>query len=397
MKTKITLLVCFFFLLSACSVSLRDQKPKEDYPKSNTALQEISDSKQSDDCRYLCTLSWSFLEIEPGSYNLKIQWRNHDESDGKIRFYLDSEVIGFEDIKKENYVISQIESNEIKNFQFEWISQKDGLIDFREQIITGPSELIIKDNLRLQSDLVFTGERVYFYKNARLITNGFKVQIQSEKLQADQAEILTFEQGSKATQGQNGRSGGEINIIVGEASGNLQVSMRGQHGGDGIQGEPWGFAAANGQVGDQGESEYNSCIKPLVSSSKDERSICRSYSYCIRDSTASSPGANGLPGRPGSNGLSGGSSGVFDMKILSINKMDIKVNTQVGLGGSGGPGGLGQMGGVGGPEIKGATRCRNHPAASNGAQGPDGPSGQTGVSGDKQSACISYDNSQFCY
>jgi len=397
---KKTLILYCLIYLTACSVSLRDQKKAETQVSPDPQVQQennLDKNLKTEICKYLCSLSWSFLEVEPGTYNLKLQWKNLDQSEGKIRFYLDSKLISSEDVKKEEFIISQIGSNEEQKIQLEWISQKDGLIDVREQNIKGPLELVIKDSLYLQNDLVFNGERVYFYKNSKLITNGFNVKIQTQKLQVDQAEILTFEDGSKANLNQIGKSGGEISIEANETQGSLQVNMRGQHGGDGINGEPWSYSAPNGQTGDAGQSEYDSCVRPVVSNTNSDTSICRSRYYCSRESVGSAPGANGQPGRSGSNGLSGGDSGIFELKILTTNNLDVKVNTQVGFGGLGGLGSPGQMGGLGGPEIRGVANCRKHAAAPNGQQGPAGQNGQTGASGNKQSACISYDNSRFCY
>ncbi|PIS11674.1 MAG: hypothetical protein COT73_02730, partial [Bdellovibrio sp. CG10_big_fil_rev_8_21_14_0_10_47_8] len=95
-----------------------------------------------------------------------------------------------------------------------------------------PRDLVIEGNMTLQQNTNWNiYHRVYFPKNTTLTTMGYQLIIQTDEIIAQGGKLQTFPPGS--TSGTNGRSGGSITLLAATASGELQVELRGQKGGEG--------------------------------------------------------------------------------------------------------------------------------------------------------------------
>lgn len=76
--------------------------------------------------------------------------------------------------------------------------------------------------------------------NAQIVLNGGSLTIEVEELTVrGKSRIASFEDPNHATQGQPGRRGGRVVVIVHRAiAGELVLDLRGERGGDGSQGQP---------------------------------------------------------------------------------------------------------------------------------------------------------------
>ena len=199
--------------------------------------------------------------------------------------------------------------------------------------------------------------------NAQIVLSGGSLTIEVEELTVrGKSRIASFEDPNHATQGQPGRRGGRVVVIVHRAIvGELVLDLRGQRGGDGSQGQP-GLPGRPGARGQNGVSGLFDCR------SGPGRGL---------------PGGPGGPGEAGGAGLPGGDGGTALLVLgPNVSERAVKVELDGGPGGSGGSGG---PGGPGGPGVPGGGPngwCQGHgPEGENGPAGPSGPQGPSGDPG----------------
>lgn len=229
--------------------------------------------------------------------------------------------------------------------------------------------------------------RVFFEQDSYLITNGESLQLIADEIHFNHAVIQTFEPGSMAAMGRDGRGGGFLDFRAQKISGNVFVELRGEHGGQGMPG-PAPDEKLKGADGRPGISpvsfQYASCSGGQL--------FC---GECKTPGTVGTTGSRGDQGYPGGMGMRGGASGELRWRADSVEELNWQVQKLPGDGGAGGVGGLGGQGGKGGV-TPAAMYCASVAAAADGAQGPVGLTGQNGYPGGNQQACVLTKTDQDC-
>jgi hypothetical protein len=229
-------------------------------------------------------------------------------------------------------------------------------------------DFILTNSMVLTKDTTITANRIYLYRNSLIITQGYKLTLKAQNLYADHARIMTFPEFAQAPISMNGRSGGQVVFEVDRAMGELILELRGEHGGQGLNGNPYMFAATNGVQGQRGG---NHCLRLIIGGPL--------KCICTRNPTNGGNGAPGAQGQRGQNGGNGGNSGSASIKIADRDQLNLFVFQFPGMGGSAGLGGPGQKGGKGGPPGDRTTSECN--PGLNGFDGADGPPGDFGLRG----------------
>lgn len=135
---------------------------------------------------------------------------------------------------------SLVDSNVIPghSYRYRYLSASGELL-FEEQL-TVPKDFVVEGRKVLgenYSSLVY--RRLFFLEDSVLVLQNFRLQLQVRELIVRLgAKLITFDRGAKTAPGQNGRSGGELQLQTNSAVGALKIEMRGEHGGDGRKPSP---------------------------------------------------------------------------------------------------------------------------------------------------------------
>lgn len=233
--------------------------------------------------------------------------------------------------------------------------------------------------------IVLRYDRLVLHSGAQLITQGGNLRIEVGELIADQAFIRSFKEGQKAAQGQAGRNGGNLELIVGKASGHLTLEMRGEDGSDG----------RNGQAPDEklrGTKGINGKNAVYINGT----SLIQHGKIRVASAEGGGGGGTGLRGYPGENGFRGGDSGNLILKIDRKENFGLKTLKSPGRGGLAGVGGAGGKGGFGGDPGKDLLVPNlNTSPGPQGADGPQGPDGIPGIPGNPGKFCLAIGDALF--
>ncbi len=263
------------------------------------------------------------------------------------------------------------------------------------QTITTPEDLTITDLLKLDKAKTIKVHRLFFTEKGKILTMGHPLKIEVQHLYSQGGTIETFPEGTKAKTG-DGLTPSPITVEAVDATGELFFQLRGEHGADGRNGEPWttkqidAVAVANGKV---------SCFQ-FPNGIQKPRTLC----FCERQPQKGNDGPKGEPGRSGHDGGKGGDSGLLNI-VLQNPPQDFRtiVNAQEGKGGAKGLGGPGQEGGAPSPagqiEIPkgGYNRCPVFPGGVALGAGDKGKDGADGLNGAKTNYCMTISSEQHCY
>jgi hypothetical protein len=241
-----------------------------------------------------------------------------------------------------------------------------------------PNDYVFSTNVNLERDLTVDVHRVFFTNEAKVQTNGFKLNIKADKVYSENAEIFSFPRGQKAELMMKGRNGGSLKLVSTEASGTLRITMRGEHGGDGIDGSPFQTRAADGGQGSAGAHDCARALGRIV------------RCWCTSSPGPGNPGADGADGRPGADAGKGGNSGSVAVDIKAEQNFRLNVQQEAGVSGTPGQGAEGQEGGIGGaPGNPTSDACGGSHPGQNGKRGKSGKSGDRPSDGEIEKKCIS--------
>jgi hypothetical protein len=302
--------------------------------------------------------------------------------------YIDSNVVGgetisyliYDELSGQQHILQSIDLDIPKDLVFEkkLVLSEPILKSLGLKVIgSGPSRQIIGHQFK----------RIFFENDAILITNGESLQFIAEEIYFRRAVIQTFENGSTAPLGKEGRSGGVLDFQAKVISGDVFVELRGENGGQGFPG-PAPDEKLKGADGFPGVSP----IAVTLSNCPANHTFC---GECRMVGTTGTPGNRGDQGYPGGAGLRGGSSGELRWKADSAKDLNWQIQKFPGHGGIGGSGGLGGLGGKGGvtPAV---AFCPSVPDAKDGAPGPLGVPGDYGNQGELQPACLFTNEDKYC-
>jgi len=253
-------------------------------------------------------------------------------------------------------------------------NSKDNSTELNELIVEKQFSLPVPRILSQQIALHY--DRLVLKSGAQFITQGLNLRLEIDELISDNGVIQTFPDDQRAPVGQEGRSGGHLELVVGHATGKFNVKMLGEQGGEGIPGKD-PDESLRGPKGPNG----NNVIICNVGGNITGIFICKQPS-------SGGAGGQGLPGFPGGIGFKGGDSGTALIKIASTDDgFELHTERKSGAGGIGGLGGAGGLGGFGGDP--GDKKWLNVIVTTGpqGPQGPRGPTGNKGLDGYQEKIC----------
>lgn len=229
-------------------------------------------------------------------------------------------------------------------------------------VVELPKDLVIQGAIKAASIPARAYSRIFFERDAKLVTEGKEMTFEAETILSQSALIESFPSGTRAkdgvhTRGLDGRSGGKIVFKAKRMSGQLEVILRGEDGGHGAP----GAVMERAREGRHSLIELRKCEAP----------------------PAGFTGENGKTGNSGFGGGNGGDSGSVLIDIVDARELKLGTHLINGLGGRGGAGGPGQQGGLGGTRkivFAGVGMC-HHSFESNWSRGPEGSTGANGSAG----------------
>lgn len=250
----------------------------------------------------------------------------------------------------------------------------------------------VKANFDKTSELNIQAHRVFIPHTeggeTTFITSGRPVIINADELISDDGVISTFPKDQIAPANTHGRDGGLITIKATQAKGNLSFVLRGEDGGDGLNGENYTDQAAKGVDGTAADYTFRCTGQNEQVCTCDPRTA---------DRENGKPGLKGAPARNGTDGGRGGNSGYIKIEVAEKStgfNLDI-FNQVAGKAGVPGRAGQPQKGGLGGKPWSPPTSpwityvCKRR---SMGRDGEDGDLGHDGVqqpNGKIEANCIS--------
>ncbi len=241
-----------------------------------------------------------------------------------------------------------------------------------------PQDFVFSGTQQLERPTIVEAYRVFLAAGTKIQTNGFSLKVSAEKLYSENAEIFSFPKGQKAALEKVGRHGGALRVASKEAVGHLRVELRGEEGGDGIDGQSFTVRAPNGASGSAGAHDCARALGAIV------------RCWCTSSPGPGLPGIDGVDGNPGTNAGKGGNSGELFVEIS--NDLGFSVNAQLEAGTSGRPGhgGEGQEGGFGGaPGNPTSDSCGGSHPGQDGKRGKSGRDGIRPTDGVVEKKCIS--------
>jgi hypothetical protein len=368
-----------------------DKGTKESEPDEDKTKTEIDSTKTPLPEAIPRSAKYLIKGLEYGRYQAEITWTRGLTN---ISVYLNgTSVYSQQDINTSSYVMDlQSDTNySIRVYtvnddrNLEVTTKEKSLIAAWE--IRTPLDLLLNQNIL---DTLFSknegntisAHRIFLEKDSELFTNGNNLSLKAEELFTDRSAISTFSPGSKAPNDTNGRSGGMIFINAKRAHGLLTLNMRGEHGGDGIDGLSFIDRAGKGARGENG-------LCAIVEGPR------RIVYNCDRKNGQGQRGAKGADANPGSNGGAGGNTGLCKVQIAEESP-DFLVDIKKTAGQPGNPGHASQpqLGGLGGDpgHSTGDGNCCPLPNPKNegdGANGNPAPDGIKQSDGLMETECVS--------
>lgn len=255
-------------------------------------------------------------------------------------------------------------------YTYELKPTSDGETQY-QATINVPNDRVFAETTVLTSDsqLKMTGGRLFFKKDAKLMTLGHGIDYDLDEVNGENAKIVTFAEGepfASAALGQPGMNAEPIHLKIKHIVGHLDIISRGQRGGRGLKGAP-GLEGAKGAGGhlqnylSNPNLMFPTCGPPL-------------------------PGATGGPGFPGSMGMPGGIPAQVTLDIPPEELSKVTVTVLPGEGGLGGEGGDGGLGGLSGDNLDVTNRGGSQGCVVSTHQDPkyrseSGPKGSEGAVG----------------
>nr|BFD59383.1 hypothetical protein CKG001_14900 [Bdellovibrio sp. CKG001] len=384
LRTTSIFALCLF--LGACAFK-KDGAKEPSSPTSNSDVIETVEKVSFTGELNESNVKIDFIEDEePGLYRLEITWPEEvpamKVSVGNTPYQI---------LKSGNRFTMPIGYSTKTNIHLVALNALGGESSTFAAEATSPKDILISNEEYLDQDSVISANRIYLLENGRIITNGYDLSLNANKIYVTSpslesksrmhfrdAHILTTTPKNVATSIEF-LKGSHIKIKAQKAVGHLRVAMVGFNGIDGKPGSN-GTAGTVGKKGRDGDikdfSEYcvNDDGRPCLGSSQIS---------CTANPTNGEAGSPGSQGQDGESGSAGGNSGILTAIIDDHTQFKLEVAQRRGLGGRGGAGGKGGQGGPGGaPGDNPLNKCKSAavgPRGTNGADGKPGPDGKAGL------------------
>lgn len=252
-------------------------------------------------------------------------------------------------------------------------------------------DYFLKGKTYLPASGIIKASTLIFEAESTLETRGANAKIQAEYLIGQsRAQIITIADESLVkNQAIHGKSGGQIQVIVGTAAGELDVKMIGEDGKTPAKNFfETSFIPAKGADGVDAVTKCEPIPKDVPNKVGRNWSNDHTYCTCLRPAIAAENGKDGVQGYRGEPGGNGGDAGTLIFHITKENKLELSFNSSPGRGAPGGEGGNGGQPGAPGADPKNHSACPAIPAAKSGNVGKQGDQGPRGSDGKKANFCI---------
>lgn len=365
------------FLILGCAQFEEDGK--QDNSEKTTLNQDKVNAKNLSD--------FVKVEVQPSTkaekYLVYFGWPKLSSA-SRVRIRMD-QVLSIVDSNQTTFS-HEVNHNQLLTYTFDVLGPNNIIEKSFSKLVKVPRDFVVRDGQNVfKEDSKMEIQRL-FLNDTPLITNGFNIEIKTESLISEKGIIETFSEGAKAGASTDGRSGGNLFIKAQTAAGQLKVFMRGESGGDGLNGQPYGGRASDGSPPGQGSIECSGRGMPYNIPQKNSEStnytpqVC----FCMENGSDGGDALNGEKGRTGGRAGHGGDAGTFKIDVVDGSAFLIQTDFKIGLAGIPGEGGDGQPGGV---ALGKASKCSGK-VGRNGSPGPKGDSGESARDGKPASICI---------
>lgn len=324
--------------------------------------------------------------------------KNHQDQNKPSSHPLDSSSFEYD---KDGVTISDaIDLNgtslSLQNFEYEIENSGQELqplrFSIKPDLIVNTSQKTISE-LKLQ-DLRIDVGTLYIDRESSLITEGESISINAETIISNEGTIATLSEekvAQPADQGFAGKNGGDLKISTNLLVGNINLIMRGQKGGKGIDGAPVTTVKTPGAPG-RDSSQGITCIRDLllIDRTLREEPIDRCRWQCALFPTSGQPGVKGDRGNDAQPGMQGGATGTVEFVATKSKNNKVSLTLIPGAGGDPGTpsqGGPGSLGGAAGAILNERCKIDVRPG-ENGAQGDPGSPSVPGPAGEQQKSTI---------
>jgi hypothetical protein len=216
---RLILLLNLFFGAVAC-ITVEDKDKNK--PVSSTVVASAMRDQN---------FAWT---LEPNSY--RIEKTVAPGTNRVVRLHLQSQAQAVFEVSGSVLVDSNVIAGH--SYRYRYLNTS-GEVLFEEQL-TVPKDFVVEGRKVLGADYSsLEYRRLFFMEDSVLVLQNFRLQLQVRELIVRLgAKLITFDRGTKAGPGQNGRSGGELQLQTNSAVGALKIEMRGENGGDGRKPAP---------------------------------------------------------------------------------------------------------------------------------------------------------------
>lgn len=171
----------------------------------------------------------------PNVYDVLLSW---PQTRDRVRVSLDGKVLFTKNTSEVfNHTLNNLAGGDKLNLLVEILKKdEDSVLSSEARDLEIPEDYVFPEQFVLDYDLKIHNNRVFMNKSV-ITTQSFNLEIIAKELIVlDESLVQGFPQGTKASPGYGGRSGGLINIEVEAAEGSLNFALNSEAGGDGLQG-----------------------------------------------------------------------------------------------------------------------------------------------------------------
>jgi hypothetical protein len=358
---------------------------------------------------------------EPHKYEVRIKWQKTGGTPPRGWFIrrLDKETgeerSAFREEQSTSFNDEWVQEGKTYHYTFGTIEDVGGSVVKAETEVTIPKDLEISGRMDLAQVSGFN--RIFFRKNARLITEGQDFTLITNEIYSEDGAVVAIDEPKTAVASHNGRSAGSITVQAKTGSGTLYVVADGENGGSGLIGQT-GRVGKKGKEGKIGLATHEivnvvcNCeqvardlknkmqeggIFSIIARAQWEAE--RQRHRCISQPTDGYPGDQGGQGTNGGNGGAGGDSAKVFIRIDDPSRLDVKVSAEPGKGGMyglGGEGGAGWPGGDPGERVLDFFKiCQEAKVGPPGPQGQRGLPGKVGADGKRNPVCLIFGDTKY--
>ncbi|MCH2534721.1 MAG: hypothetical protein MK008_09800 [Bdellovibrionales bacterium] len=304
---KIIVGLCLLVFLTGCDLRFSEDKPEieqESFNINKNELLEIS-FKETD------KLNQFNMEVSSGDYALNVATVNDK------RHYLKNGKVVIENVTPMTEF--KVDLGRVDGGQF---------IAATTEVVESPYDIKITEDFEVSDDikLFFEGKpinRLIINEEHPIVTQGRDVILNIKKLISNKGTIRTFPEGSKAPDNKHGLSGGNIELNIEKAEGQLEVILSGQNA---------------GEVTNLPNNEWNiDNLSPIHCAAR--RLTPPTSATCLEFEVGYRAICSGKDGLKGLDGRNGGDSGNLRITIKDSEDFQLKHTFIKSNPSTGGPGG----------------------------------------------------------